>query len=302
MARRTRDIKAQERTQEVSKDLFAMLANETRIAILFALAEAERDVGAPVPFSEIYGRLEMRDSSKFNYHLKTLTDHLVRHTDDGYRLRYVGRLIYRAIKAGEYTGEHVLEPTQIDSQCIKCGAQLIARYVDGRLLIRCDDCDDLSYRITIPPGALIDRTPTEFLRAADQQIRSDITLAAHNVCSYCSGKTTPQIRDVADVPTDNIYVNHFCEQCGQRVISTTVGELFLPHPMVIAFCIERGVDLAATPCWEIDFCVTDDYITVVSEDPWLAEFEYSLGSDILRITMDETLATVETSVITDYST
>lgn len=295
MVGRTRDDE-RERTRERAKDLFANLANETRIEILFALAEAERAEGRSVAFSRIYDRLDIRDSSKFNYHLKMLTENLVRRTDDGYELRYVGRLIYRAIKAGEFVDEEVLEPTRIDSECARCGETLTAQYVDGRLLVSCEACSDIAYRITVPPAALADRTPEEFLRAADQQIRSDITLAANRVCSYCSGKTTPSLSGPTDGPTDNVYVDHRCEHCRQRVLSTTIGELFLSHPLVVAFCIERGVDLTATPCWEIDFCVTDEFTSVVAEDPWRVRFEYPIEGETLQVTLDDRLETVAHSI------
>lgn len=295
MTRRKYDAEAQERVADQSTALFSVLASETRIAILFALAEAERDEGGPVPFSEIYRRVDLRDSSKFNYHLKTLTERLVERTEDGYQLRYVGRLIYRAIKAGAYVADPVLEPTAVDSRCYKCNATLMASYGDGRLSIECPSCGDLSYRITIPPGALVDRSPDEFLEAADQHIRSDIALAGNGVCSSCAGRTEATLQEPPNAPTDNLYARHECVQCGQRILSTTIGELMLIEPAVIAFCFEHGVDLFANYCWEIGFCVSDEYITILSAEPWRAQFELVLDDDILRITLDDNFDVVETS-------
>lgn len=299
MARRKHDAAAQERVADQSTALFSVLASETRIAILFALAEAEREEDGPVPFSDIYRRVDLRDSSKFNYHLKALTDRLVERTDDGYQLRYVGRLIYRAIKAGAYSTDPVLEPTTVDSRCYKCDAALTASYEDGRLAIECTACGDLTYRITIPPGALVDRSPDEFLVAADQQIRSDIALAGNGVCSSCAGRIRASLQRPPNAPTDNLYARHECVQCGQRILSTTIGELMLIEPAVIAFCFDHDVDLFATYCWEIGFCVSDEHLTVVSEEPWRARFQLELDGDVLTITLDDAFDVVETSIDTD---
>ncbi|KAB1193784.1 helix-turn-helix domain-containing protein [Haloferax sp. MBLA0076] len=302
MSRRKRDIEAEARVRGDSMEVFSALANDTRLAILFALAEAEQELDGPVSFSDLYKRVDIDDSGRFNYHLKTLTEHIVARSESGYELRYAGRLIYRAIKAGFYAGEQTLPPTPVDSTCVMCGANLVARYDDSRLAIECHECADLYYLVTLPPGALVDRTPDEVLRAADQHVRSDITLVSHGVCPYCSGTMTATRDRVSDSPTGNVYIHHFCVQCDQRIISTTVGELFLSHPAVVAFFFEHGVNLFDKPCWEIEFCVTDEFTSVSSDDPLQLTFEYALAGDVIRVSLDDELETVDVSVTTESAT
>jgi hypothetical protein len=93
-----------------------------------------------------------------------------------------------------------------------------------------------------------------------------------------------------------VYINHDCEQCEQRIISTTVGELFLSHPAVVAFCFDHDVDLFARPCWEIDICVSDEHTTVLSEQSLRIQFEHVLDGDTLRIVLDDHLDTVDVAV------
>ena len=55
-------------------DAFALIGNETRLAILEALWAADE---RPVSFSELRRAVGMRDSAQFNYHLQKLTGHFV---------------------------------------------------------------------------------------------------------------------------------------------------------------------------------------------------------------------------------
>lgn len=79
-------------------DALAVLGDETRIAILRALAEAEE----PLPFSELRRRAEVRDPGRFNFHLSKLREYFVREKAGGYALREAGsRVVATAGEAGE---------------------------------------------------------------------------------------------------------------------------------------------------------------------------------------------------------
>jgi hypothetical protein len=65
----------------------ALLGNETRIAILRAIASADEE---RVPFSTLRERVGVDDSGQFNYHLNKLAGRYVRRTADGYALRQAG--------------------------------------------------------------------------------------------------------------------------------------------------------------------------------------------------------------------
>jgi DNA-binding transcriptional ArsR family regulator len=75
--------------------VFDLLSDETRLAIVRALAERrfEHPDRADVPpdraglsFSELRTRVGARDAGRFNYHLGKLRGALVEKTPDGYRL------------------------------------------------------------------------------------------------------------------------------------------------------------------------------------------------------------------------
>ncbi|APW96600.1 transcriptional regulator [Halobiforma lacisalsi AJ5] len=74
-------------------DALEALGDETRLAILRTLAEADE----PLPFSELRDRVGVRDSGRFNYHLSRLCEYFVRERTDGYELGHAGtRLIATA--------------------------------------------------------------------------------------------------------------------------------------------------------------------------------------------------------------
>lgn len=79
-------------------DALAALGDETRIAILRALAEADD----PLPFSELRRRAGVEDAGRFNYHLSTLREYFVREAEGGYALRQAGsRVVAAAGVAGD---------------------------------------------------------------------------------------------------------------------------------------------------------------------------------------------------------
>lgn len=73
-------------------DALTVLADETRIAILRALADAE---GA-LAFSELRRRAGVDDAGRFNYHLSKLREYFVREVDGGYALRHAGSRVVAA--------------------------------------------------------------------------------------------------------------------------------------------------------------------------------------------------------------
>ncbi|WP_436927806.1 winged helix-turn-helix domain-containing protein [Halosimplex amylolyticum] len=75
-------------------DTFTLLSDETRVRILAALADADREA---VCFSDLRGRVGMADSGQFNYHLDRLRGDLVAKTDDGYALTEAGRAVARLL-------------------------------------------------------------------------------------------------------------------------------------------------------------------------------------------------------------
>jgi hypothetical protein len=99
-----------------STDALEVLGNETRMAILRELAEAD---GA-LAYTELKDRVGVRDSGKFNYHLTRLCEYFVRETGDGYELGHAGS---RVIAATESATGPVAGPAESDGSdvCPVCG-------------------------------------------------------------------------------------------------------------------------------------------------------------------------------------
>lgn len=103
-------------------DALEALGNETRLAILRTLAEADE----PLPFSELRDRVGVRDSGRFNYHLSRLCEYFVRERSDGYELGHAGtRLIATADAAtAGPEGTDAVEPAAESSDgCPVCGEE-----------------------------------------------------------------------------------------------------------------------------------------------------------------------------------
>jgi len=73
-------------------DALEVLGNEIRVSILRELAEAD----GPLSFTELRERSGVRDTGKFNYHLKKLCSYFVREADGGYELGHAGSRVIAA--------------------------------------------------------------------------------------------------------------------------------------------------------------------------------------------------------------
>lgn len=73
-------------------EALSVLADETRLDILRALAEADRVLS----YTELRERAGVRDSGRFNYHLERLCEYFVRETGEGYALGHAGSRVLAA--------------------------------------------------------------------------------------------------------------------------------------------------------------------------------------------------------------
>lgn len=270
-------------------DAFSIIGNETRLAVLEALWRLE----TPARFSTVREEVGMRDSAQFNYHLGELRDQFVRKTDAGYELRTAGERVVQSVLAGSFT-EHPQRAIDIDDPCVACGATLDAWYEDETLTIECPECGHGHGEYSFPPGGLHDRTDEEVLEAFDQRVRHLHCLAKDGVCPACNGRTQTQIQREDDccLGTDHQAV-HVCEQCAQDLCSA-VGLGLLDQSPVVGFYRDHGVELSEVPYWRLEWCVSSDPVTVVSEDPWRLRVDATAGGETLRVTLDGDLSIVET--------
>ncbi|MEY7848959.1 helix-turn-helix domain-containing protein [Natrarchaeobius sp. A-rgal3] len=285
-------------------EAFALIGNETRLAILEALWAADE---RPVSFSELRRAVEMRDSAQFNYHLQQLTGHFVRkvegdgedsETTDGYEFKHAGEKVVRSILAGSFTESPTLEPFPVQGSCVSCGGPLQASYADEQLGIECLDCGQCHGEYPFPPGGLNDRTREEIAEAFDQRVRHLHCLAADGVCPECNGRMSAEINEEGECCLGvGVRVDNECQQCGHMLCSA-VGLRLLDHSAVVTFHRERGVYLDERPYWTLPWCVSDRHTTVLERDPYRLAVSIPLAGDELRVEIDDELNVLETDVRT----
>lgn len=266
-------------------EAFSVIGNETRLSILEALWNAP---DRPIPFSELHARIDMRDSAQFNYHLQQLTGQFVIKTEEGYDLRHAGESVIQAVLSGSFNQSPDRE-FEVKGECVVCEGALNAQYRDERIAINCLDCDQQHGEYAFPPGGLNDRTDAEIIAAFDQRVRHLHCLAADGVCPACNGKmeTTIHYEEECCLHLD-LQVDHHCSQCRHQLCSTA-GLRLLEHSEVVGFYRDHGLDLGSIPYWQLPWCVSDEYVEVLTEDPWKLQVRIPLAHEELRVELDDQL-------------
>lgn len=273
---------------------FKLVADENRLAILEALAEADE---RPVSFSELRRAVDMGDSAHFNYHLQQLTGHFITQVDEGYTFKHAGEKVIRALFAGSFTEDPILDPFRVRGGCVSCGGPLEASYEDEQMAITCADCGHGHGEYGFPPGGLRDRSLEEVTEAFDNRVRHLHCLAADGVCPECSGRMDTEInfeeeRCCLGVKT---VVNHVCERCGHTLCSAP-GLRLLDHSEVVSFHRDRGVHLDERPYWTLPWCVSEHYTEIIEEEPIVLTVRIPLGEEVLNVTLDDSLTVLDTSI------
>ncbi|MEM4782474.1 MAG: helix-turn-helix domain-containing protein [Halalkalicoccus sp.] len=267
-------------------EAFSAIASETRLEILEALWDAPE---RPVSFSELHDRVDVRDSAQFNYHLKRLVGQFVVRTDEGYDLRHAGESVIQAVLSGSFNRD----PDRrfgVEGECVDCAGPLEARYRDEHVTIDCLDCGQRHGQYAFPPGGLTDRTDEEVAAAFDQRVRHLHCLAADGVCPACNGRMETTIRYAEECCLKlDLLVEHRCLQCRHELCSTP-GLRLVEHSAVVSFYRDHGLDLGAIPYWQLPWCVSDEYVTVRSEEPWRLRVRIALDDEELRVDLDDDLA------------
>ena len=276
-------------------EVFATLGNDTRVDILRALLELGADEEA-VSFTDLFERVDIDDSANFNYHLRQLTGHFVKRSDDGYEFRYPGRKVVSAIFTGTLTERAQVGFFPVEGACYDCDGDLHGWYVDDTLTVGCADCGTIQVSYPFPSGGLDDRTTDELMQAFHHYVRHHYCLAADGVCPECTGAVeTTLVRDPEEEGDLDVAVEHVCGRCNYRLRST-VGVTLLDHAETLLFFSERGVDLNTEPFWGFDWCVSDELTTVVSENPLRVRLSLPCEGDELRVVVDEAVTVVETTL------
>ena len=301
-------------------EAFALLADETRLAILLALWE-EYDPRADdeVSFSRLFERLDYDDRGNFSYHLEKLAGRFVEQHGErgGYELRTSGLKLVRVVIAGMGAEDATVEPVEIDEPCPLCGAPTTVSYRDGLLFRACTDCEGIAPAetdtdgalglIEFEPAGLASRTPEDLRAASVVAERRKGRSLFDGLCPTCSGPVDGWLDACPDHDPDGV-----CEDCGLRLevlacFQCRVCEEFgvasprrlaLFHPAVVSFYDDHGV---STRVRADDFeaarrvrgLAYDHEQRVVSGNPPRVTVTASMDGDEVRLTFDETADVVD---------
>lgn len=301
-------------------DAFAALGNETRVRLLRELGAA----GEPLAFSELYDRLDLTDSSQFNYHLDKLLGHFVHRVDDEYALARPGERIVEAILSGAVTDDPDMERTPVAESCSDCGSGLAIQWRNGSVEVFCSECQsrwDQSWgrvggpgetssgylgRFPFPPAGLANRSPTVVLRAAQTWSNLELVAVSAGLCPRCSATVETDLHvcpdhDGADGPCStcqSTFLIRMTASCTNCIYSAGAGGAWglLAAPELCGFLFERGLNpLAPTDVDRLDSVLNEYDERVVSEDPLRAELAFSDGSEQLTLTVDRSLTVLDAS-------
>jgi hypothetical protein len=297
-------------------EAFSVLANKTRLDVLYALWNAHDPPGTTaVPFSDLYERVDIDDTGNFSYHLNQLVGHFVRCTDSGYELRNSGRKIITTVLAGTADDNPTPELEPVDRHCICCGSRAAGYYEDERLLLRCPECDGLGIPGT-PPGSLVafkfppaglrDRTMTESFRACEIMSGHYAWTMKEGVCPECTSTVDLSVELCDDhhpgerdpCPTCRNYAlgraYYVCPTCKADWHAPTSIHV-ASHPAVIAFYYENGVESPAPLTdWEtIVHRVYREYDEeLLSRDPLRIRVTVPAEENELHVVLDDEMNVV----------
>lgn len=278
-------------------EAIARLGTETKAAVLDAFADAWNDAGFDLDYAltadELRARADPSDGTDFDAQLDDLTDHFLRPTDEGYKLRYLGWRLVRSIVKSPVTDMSDAEPFRFDSQCHFCGAtELVAHYENKWLWIDCVSCDRHVNSIEHPPLAVDDRDLDELLAQADARQRRRELQMVDGVCPACYGDMPVSVDTFTWSSITFERFMYRCYDCDRMYVPPLAWHLY-DHDAVRTFYAERGRDLATDYFWEFGPLVDEQYERVRSEDPWRFEVRFPCDGDELVAVLDDDRHVVE---------
>jgi len=278
-------------------EAFSLLGDPTRLEIVTALHAA---ADTPVEFSELYDRVDVDDTGRFNYHRDELVPHFVRQTDAGYELTAAGERVARAVAAGTYTEHPTVEPRPVAGDCRECGAAaLVAGYRDERFRIECRDCETLLLGVQVPPSVVRGRDPADLPTAVDRWARAQVDQACRGLCPDCGGPVEPSVaEDLHESIAFDVAAAFDCPVCGRRTM-TSFGGVAARDERVRAFHRERDAALTDRPYWEIPQFVGGEGVDAVSRGPWRVTVTFRAAGDRCRATVDGSLTVTDVTVDAD---
>jgi hypothetical protein len=245
-------------------DLFQLVGQPARTAILRALLERRRDADDPtLSFTDLRRAAGIEDNGRFNYHLGELVGTLVTRADDGYRLSGFGFRLLAPLAGGAYDPNADPEPLSVPGSCHDCDASLTVRPEEGVLTVVCERGHVVNHGLIGYPGVISDRDPDDAAAALALLSTGTTELGVAGVCPLCHGHTDGEF---VEDSTDGGYAYLApCEACGNQ-FATSAGGCVASHPAVVSLFDDHGVDVRRRVPWTLPFRQLGAE-TVVAEDP-----------------------------------
>lgn len=301
-------------------DAFQILGNETRMAILQELGEADE----PLPFSTLYDHVQYDTTANFSYHLEKLEGHFIRQTEDGYVLQQAGKRVVKAVLSGAVTDAPVLEGMEYaERSCPYCGAPLEIGYHHERVWMSCPDCPGtygpsnvpgesisptdhgfLGY-LRLPPAGLDGRTGAEAQEAANTWGYLDFLAMAADVCPRCGSRVERSVTVCEDhMLTDGlcnrcdcrhaVQLHMHCVNCIHEEVTPFVLGRLIATTEFMDFLTAHGIN-PVSPSRGSDFyrALLDYDEEVLSVEPFEARFTLFADGNTITVTVDDDLTVVE---------
>jgi hypothetical protein len=270
-------------------DAFGALANEHRVAIVQAFAEADEGARPTLSFSEIYEAIELSSTSQLSYHLDHLIGSFLRSTEGGYELTATGENVLQAIEAGAYTDEPQFEPITLSGECPACHeTELRGAYSDGLLAVTCTACGANVVRYDLPPSAVVGRDERDVLESCDLRVRHEYAVAVAGTCPDCGGGCDVFVEQDDTYEEPREYAIADCGHCGNRVFAP-LAAVVLWHPAVISLYWDAGVDATAIPFWQLQSVIAAWDVDVQSREPFAATVTVRGAEASLTVAVDDDL-------------
>jgi DNA-binding transcriptional ArsR family regulator len=270
-------------------EAFGVLGDETRVAIVRALAEAEQPDEEGLSFSELRQRVGVRDAGQFNYHLSKLRDRFVVKRDDGYHPQYAALRAVGAIHSGSYTEDPQTRAAEVDSTCPDCEEPMTAEYEAGFFTLSCDE-HGKTVQTAVPPSAAEGRTLRELASYVNAEVQRDLERALDGVCPTCRGPIT--VSEIERREYERTHATLSCEACWLKM-QFPISAAVTRHPAVVSLFDDHGVDVRTKPLLSLPFVRDPDSVTVVDDEPFRSRVDVALDGDTVSLTLDGDLNVLE---------
>ncbi|MBX0297619.1 winged helix-turn-helix domain-containing protein [Haloarcula nitratireducens] len=286
-------------------DIFGLLADDTRIDILRAVAVSQYEgeqVGAgaaELAFSEIYDHVDVENTSKLSYHLGELTGAYLRKSDDGYSLSHAGERIVRFILSGNYEQPESFGPEPVAGTCVYCGEEALEAERSHQFFrIDCTACDQQVMGQPITPAQVRTRDSESLVQSVKVRSAEVAKQIRQDMCPECGAQLAADIVAVPDSPlpaADSFVVTSTCNAC-LREYNSPLTYSVVYHPASIAFHWDRGIDVTTRGLWEFHEYVYEGQWTSeqTASDPDEYEVVLRHGDDAVRLYLDSTATVVQT--------